>query len=155
VWLEELPLTTNGKVDRRALPAPELTGAGSEENYIAPRTATEELMASLWSEVLKVERVGAGDNFFELGGHSLLATQLISRIREAFNVELLLVTLFEKPTVEQLAQTIEQRRTGQGVPAADRITRRGEPAPAELNRLSDEEVSSLLDEMMAEGQAKL
>jgi amino acid adenylation domain-containing protein len=156
VWLEELPLTRNGKIDRRALPAPELAGVGSGDSYIAPRTPTEELMASLWSEVLKVERVGACDNFFELGGHSLLATQLISRIREAFNVELLLVTLFEKPTVEQLSQAVEQRRTEQEAPAVNRITRRGsDQASLELDGLSEEEVTSLLSEMMAEEQVNL
>src|SRR6185369_7874540 len=76
VQMERLPLTANGKLDRRALPAPELSGA--EENYVAPRTRVEEVLVGIWQELLHVERVGVTDNFFELGGHSLVATQVIS-----------------------------------------------------------------------------
>jgi amino acid adenylation domain-containing protein len=105
VILESLPLTSNGKVDRRALPAPDFQ---SEEQYIAPRNSIEEILASIWVKVLKVEQVGIHDNFFELGGHSLLATQLISRIRKAFKVEMPLRELFVAPTVAALAQVIKR-----------------------------------------------
>ncbi|GDZ93325.1 McnC protein [Planktothrix agardhii CCAP 1459/11A] len=105
VILESLPLTSNGKVDRRALPAPDFQ---SEEQYIAPRNPIEEILASIWVKVLKVEQVGIHDNFFELGGHSLLATQLISRIRKAFKVEMPLRELFVAPTVAALAQVIKR-----------------------------------------------
>ncbi|MFP2913762.1 phosphopantetheine-binding protein, partial [Pyxidicoccus sp. 3LFB2] len=106
VLLDTLPLTANGKVDRKALPVPELRTA-EPESFAAPRTETEQLLAGIFSAVLNVPRVGLHDDFFELGGHSLLATQLVSRVREAFHVELALRTLFEAPSVEQLALRIE------------------------------------------------
>ncbi|MEB3279243.1 MAG: amino acid adenylation domain-containing protein [Lyngbya sp.] len=105
VFLESLPLTHNRKIDRRALPAPDLQG-GQKDKYIAPRTATEEMLAQMWAQVLKVEQVGINDNFFELGGHSLLATQLVSRIRNIFKVELPLRELFASATIAQLADSI-------------------------------------------------
>ncbi|WP_164003036.1 non-ribosomal peptide synthetase, partial [Pyxidicoccus caerfyrddinensis] len=106
VPLEALPLTFNGKLDRKALPAPDgVFTAGIE--YLAPRNETEQRLAALWSEVLRVERVGVHDNFFNLGGHSLLATQIVSRIRAVFGVELSLHTLFEAPTLEALAKAVD------------------------------------------------
>ena len=101
VLLESLPLTANGKVDRRALPEPEAVQAGSEVEKAS--TPTEELLCGIWSEVLGRAESGVTENFFEAGGHSLLATQLISRVREIFAVELPLRTLFEAPTVRELA----------------------------------------------------
>ncbi|MBE9125474.1 amino acid adenylation domain-containing protein [Coleofasciculus sp. LEGE 07092] len=106
VKLDKLPLTPNGKVDRRALPVPEIEDTLSN-NFVAPSTPSEEQLAAIWSSVLDIERVGIHDNFFELGGHSLLATQVISRIRQAFEVELQLRALFEAPTVDELAKRIE------------------------------------------------
>ncbi|HEY3581938.1 MAG TPA: amino acid adenylation domain-containing protein, partial [Pyrinomonadaceae bacterium] len=88
VKLEQLPLTTNGKIDRQALPAPDRTADDAEEAYVAPRTPEEELLAGIWAEVLKVDRVSVHDNFFDCGGHSLLATQITSRIKTVFNIEL-------------------------------------------------------------------
>jgi acyl carrier protein len=111
VMLGEMPLTINGKVDRRALPAP---GEQPRESVYQPsRTPVEEVLAEIWAEVLKVERVGVEDNFFELGGHSLLATQVMSRVHKAFNVEVPLRSLFESPTVAHLASMIEQRKPGE------------------------------------------
>jgi len=106
VIIESLPLTDNGKVNRRALPQPDLSER--TQKYVAPRTPTEEMLAQIWAQVLKVEQVGINDNFFELGGHSLLATQLVSRIRNSFQVELPLRELFNAATVAQLADCIEQ-----------------------------------------------
>ncbi|MEH1866381.1 MAG: amino acid adenylation domain-containing protein [Nostoc sp.] len=107
VMLESLPISPSGKVDRRALPAPDLLSTNADK-YIAPRNPIEEMLASLWAQVLKVEQVGIYDNFFELGGHSLLATQLVSRIRNIFKVELPLRELFATATVAQLARSLEQ-----------------------------------------------
>jgi amino acid adenylation domain-containing protein len=113
VLLSALPLTPNGKVDRRALPAPDTTTLAGETVFVAPRTPVEEVLTNLWAEVLNLERVGIHDNFFELGGHSLLATQLISRIRDTFQVELPLRGLFESPTVAKLSDRIEATRPTQ------------------------------------------
>ncbi|MEU9047273.1 amino acid adenylation domain-containing protein, partial [Kitasatospora sp. NPDC048343] len=106
VALEAFPLTPNGKVDRRALPAPGTTG-GSEEEYRAPATPIEELLADIWAQVLKTPRISAEANFFDLGGDSILSIQVISRIRETFTVDLSARTLFENPTVEELATAVE------------------------------------------------
>ncbi|HYG63434.1 MAG TPA: condensation domain-containing protein, partial [Thermoanaerobaculia bacterium] len=108
VSLAALPLTPNGKVDRKALPAPEWQRA--EESHLAPRTPAEEILAGIWAEVLGLDRVGATDHFFELGGHSLLATQVMSRVGEAFGVELPLRELFEAPVLADLAAQVEAAR---------------------------------------------
>ena len=103
--LESLPLTLNGKVDRRALPVPDMIGLNNQD-YVAPRSQVEDLLAQIWAKLLGKEQVGIHDNFFELGGHSLLATQLTSRIRDTFQIDLPVRNLFERPTVEQLAKYI-------------------------------------------------
>src|SRR5262249_379347 len=107
VVLEERPLTVSGKGDRRRLPGPG-RGRGEEEGYEEPRGAVEEILAGIWGEVLRLERVGARDNFFELGGHSLLATQVMSRVRTVLGVEVALRKLFEHPTVRGLAEWVER-----------------------------------------------
>ncbi|MBW4632890.1 MAG: amino acid adenylation domain-containing protein [Iphinoe sp. HA4291-MV1] len=110
VTLEKMPLTPNGKVDRKALPAPDLE-LSLKDSFVAPRTLTEEILAKLWAEILNLKQVGIHDNFFELGGHSLLATQVISRLRSVFEVDLPLRRLFEFPTVADLAESIEKIRS--------------------------------------------
>ncbi|WP_240359708.1 non-ribosomal peptide synthetase [Pyxidicoccus trucidator] len=107
VRLEAFPYNSSGKVDRRALPEPDAPDAG-----LAPRTAAEEVLAGIWADVLRLERVGVDQGFFELGGHSLLAMQVISRIRDAFGVELPVRALFEEGTVAALAARLEQARAG-------------------------------------------
>jgi acyl carrier protein len=107
VMLESLPLTPNGKVDRRRLPVPEQIRPELEQGYQAARTMVEEILVGIWSEVLGVKRVGVEDNFFELGGHSLLATQVVSRVRQLFEVELPLRSLFEAPILADLAEKVE------------------------------------------------
>ncbi|OYD97753.1 non-ribosomal peptide synthetase [Nostoc sp. 'Peltigera membranacea cyanobiont' 210A] len=106
VILESLPLTHNGKVDRRALPMPD-TISFNNQDYVAPRSQVEKLLAQIWAKVLGKEQVGIHDNFFELGGHSLLATQLTSRIRDTFQIDLPVRNLFEAPTVEQLSRYVD------------------------------------------------
>ncbi|MFD2168455.1 amino acid adenylation domain-containing protein [Tumebacillus lipolyticus] len=107
VLLDALPLTQNGKVDRRALPEPDNFSFGGTEEYTAPRTATERKLAAIWQDVLNLEQVSVFDSFFELGGHSLLATQAISRVNEAFHLQLPLRALFEAQSVAALAEAIE------------------------------------------------
>jgi acyl carrier protein len=107
VFLDSLPLTPSGKVDRKALPAPDNSRPELDNRFVAPRTPGEQSIAKIWAEVLKLEKVGIHDNFFELGGHSLLATQVISRLRDAFRVDLPLRSLFESPTVAALAERVE------------------------------------------------
>jgi acyl carrier protein len=106
VVLDALPLTPNGKLDRDALPPPEENRPQLQASFIEPRNAVEQALASIWAQILRIERVGVRDNFFDLGGHSLLATQVATRIREAFQTEFPLRALFEKPTIEELAKMI-------------------------------------------------
>jgi acyl-coenzyme A synthetase/AMP-(fatty) acid ligase/acyl carrier protein len=150
IFLDALPLTPNGKIDRRALsrerverskgegPAPLTTNA-----YRAPRTATEVTLAQICSDLLGITQMGIDDNFFELGGHSLLATRIVVRIREAFQVELSLRTLFEHPTLADLAEQIDQRRSALLTPPdSERLA----ALLAQVQSLSDQEVNALLKE---------
>jgi acyl carrier protein len=113
VFLDALPLTSNGKVDRRALPAPTYLRPELEQGFVAARNEVEEQLTGIWAEVLGLESVGIHDDFFELGGHSLLATQVISRVRETFDLEVPLSALFEGPTVAQLAEHVQILQQGQ------------------------------------------
>ena len=105
--LDALPLTASGKIDRRALPEPEGGRPDLDASYVAPRTQAEEVIAGIFAAVLNLQRVGVEDNFFELGGHSLLATQVVSRVREAFEVDLPLRALFDAPVVARLTLAVE------------------------------------------------
>jgi amino acid adenylation domain-containing protein len=109
VTLDALPVTPNGKIDRRALPAPELQPAASESGFTAPRDTLEIELQSIWEKVLGVRPISVTDNFFDLGGHSLLAVRLFAQIKERFNRDLPLATLFQAPTVEQLAGILRQK----------------------------------------------
>jgi len=152
VTLEALPLTPSGKSDRRALP--QLDQTAPVHLYEAPRDPAEEKLTEIWATVLRRDRIGITDNFFELGGHSLLATQLISRIRSAFGVELPLRSLFESPTVADLAIAITQIHDDEidlppstiprhSIDDADELLRK-------IDEMSDEDVDSLLREVMAD-----
>jgi amino acid adenylation domain-containing protein len=125
VLLESFPLTPNDKIDRKALPAPDPAQFMESRDVVAPRTPTEELLASIWASTLGLPQIGIHDHFFELGGHSLLATQVLSRIRETLRVELSLHSFFAAPTVADLAALVESAgRMSQGalttIPRAER-----------------------------------
>jgi len=128
-----LPLTANGKIDRAALPAPDEARPDLERVFVGPRNAVEKELADIWAELLKLDQVGVHDNFFELGGHSLLATQVVARMRKAFNCEIRLRSLFELPTIAQLAEQI-----------GDSTASETERLLAEIEKLSEEEVEVLL-----------
>jgi acyl carrier protein len=138
MFLDVLPLTPNGKIDRKSLPAPDGHRNELEQAYVAPRSPTEEIVAGIWAEVLKLEQVGVRDNFFDLGGHSLLATQVISRVRDAFQMDLPLRSIFEKPTVEELAMVIMEKLSERG--GGEKVAR----ILADVESLSDEETKNLL-----------
>jgi len=142
VPLTELPLTANGKVDRRALPAPTV----AVDTYIPPATATEEILAGLWAPLLHRDRIGLEDNFFALGGHSLLATQLISRVRRAFGIDLPLPLVFAQPTVRALAQAIDLQRDTISTAPANAVAPVSDRA---LDGLGDRRIASLLAELEA------
>ena len=140
VFLEAMPLMPNGKVDRRTLPAPERTRDEVENVYVAPRNETEERLADISAKLLGVEKVGVHDDFFELGGHSLLATQLISRLRQEFDVEVPLRAIFTAPTVAGLADKIgemKQERQGSLAVISEKL--------GNIERLSQSEVEALLE----------
>ena len=111
VLVDEFPLTPNGKIDRRRLPAPDSSDLVTSREFASPQTPTEEMLAMLWGEVLGLKQVGREDNFIDLGGHSLLATQLIARIRDTFKVDLSLRRLFETPTIAAVADFIDHIQT--------------------------------------------
>jgi aspartate racemase len=116
VTLETFPLTPNGKVNRRALPAPDTTRPELEKALVTPRDTLELQMVKMWEEILGVQAIGIRDNFFDLGGHSLLGVRLFARIKEEFGQELPLATLFQAPTVEQLADVLRQSQAGWTAP---------------------------------------
>jgi amino acid adenylation domain-containing protein len=138
VHLDALPLTPNGKVDRRALPAPERTRPDLAGAFVAPRTGIEEMVAAAWSQVLGLERIGVHDNFFALGGHSLLATRVVTRLRETFQMELPVRSLFESPTVAEMASLIVREQIGG---ADDEALAQ---ALAQLGELTADDVAALL-----------
>ncbi len=111
VRVEIIPLTPNGKVDKRALPAPANADRTQGLTYVAPETVLEELLTTMWKDVLKLEKIGIHDNFFDLGGHSLLATQVMTRLRTVLELDIPLRTFFEHPTIQQLGQALDKELT--------------------------------------------
>jgi amino acid adenylation domain-containing protein len=141
VFLDQLPLTLNGKVDRKALPAPDQSRPELSREFVAPRSPVEMELAKIWRELLGVAEVGIYDNFFELGGHSLLLTQLASWIRKAFQVEVPLRVLFDTPTIVETTKAILARQVEQE--SETDLAR----MLKQLKQLSPHEVKSMLDKM--------
>ncbi|MFD8818323.1 amino acid adenylation domain-containing protein, partial [Streptomyces sp. NPDC059627] len=127
IELAAFPLSPNGKLDRAALPAPDLRPVLADR-YVSPSTRTEEVLAAVWADLLGLDRVGAEDGFFTLGGHSLLATRVMSRIRTEFGVEVPLAALFDHPTVHGLAAVIDGMSVDRTVPPVTAV-RRDRPLP--------------------------
>ena len=131
VVMEKLPLSPNGKIDRKALPPPDQGRVEIAGKFVAPRDPLEQMMAQIWSKILNVPRIGIHDNFFELGGHSLLVIRAVSRIRDVFDVELAPSTFFANSTVAGLATVLaEDKREGKGL---SRIERRSQDGPCSLS----------------------
>jgi amino acid adenylation domain-containing protein len=157
VTLEKFPLTPNGKINRKALPALESNAAMAHREFTPPRTQTEEWLVKIWQELLRIEQIGIHDDFFETGGHSLLAMQLMARVRAAFQADLSLRNVFEAPTIAEMAAILEtnsNRRAMNSIAPVPRA-RRISPAQAQellgkLDDLSETEVESLLQQVSDE-----
>jgi len=147
VLLDKMPLLSNGKVDREALPAPEYSRQALEEEYVAPRNEVEEALAKIFAEVLGVEKIGINDNFFLLGGHSLLATQVLTRLRETLQSDVPLRRIFEEPTVAGMATAVEEFKTqaqDDVIEVISRDDKEDEPLAALLEQMTKEELQALL-----------
>ena len=129
IALDEMPLTSNGKIDRRKLPAPELNAMDLKTEIVLPRDETETQLFQIWRELLGRNHFGVRENFFELGGHSLLATQVVSRVAQQFQIEFPIQKLFESPTIEHLARAVTDATRGTKRPVLARRIRRTEPTP--------------------------
>lgn len=140
VFLGSLPLMANGKLDRRALPAPDTDRPGLDAVFIAPRTAVEKVLSAIWCEVLGLARVAVQDNFFDLGGHSLRATQVVLRVRDALNVEFSLKAFFEAPTIAGAAAALMQ------TPRERLRIEETAQLLLEVAQLSEDEARKMLDE---------
>jgi amino acid adenylation domain-containing protein len=154
VFLDGLPKTPNGKIDRRVLPAPDMAPTRGDQPVAAPRSPLEAQLAVLWSQVLGVEPVGIDDDFFELGGHSLMATRIIARVREIFQVELSLQKLFEEPTIAGMARLVEAAGREPaasigGIAPRPHSTKSLEQILADLEGLSADEARGLLGDIEA------
>jgi amino acid adenylation domain-containing protein len=147
VVLDELPRTPSGKVDRLALPEPDVAASARRGEFVAPRTPIEEQVAAIWADVLGLDRVSVQDDFFALGGHSLLATQIVAQIRSDFSIELPLHSLFTSPTVEALSQTVFEMMGGGGDEETAALL-------TQLEGLSDEEAERLLAGELSEEEER-
>jgi non-ribosomal peptide synthetase component F len=145
VFLDRLPLTSNGKVDRRALPAPVISNGDEADDTLDERTASEQMLSNIFADVLRLERVGVDDDFFDRGGHSLVAMQAVSRIRQALRVEVTLGQMLASPTARALARVVDRLLAGGAAPAREEITRI--PRSGVLPVSANQEGALLLDMM--------
>ncbi len=139
VMLDALPLTVSGKVDRRALPVPDLLRLELED-FVAPENLVEEVLAEIWADVLGVESIGVHANFFALGGHSLQVTKVVSRVREVFDIELSVQACFQSPTIRSLGAVITKTMEERGV----RLDSDDDQLMRELEQMSEEKINELL-----------
>jgi hypothetical protein len=152
VVLEAMPLLPNGKVDRSALPILEPDQMVAEHAFVGPRNKNEEKLASMWRDLLGIERIGIDRNFFELGGHSLLGMQLLARIRRTFEIDLPVRRLFEEPTIAGLMVEIERARANgigiqpRSIPRRSRMSA-SDALAAELEKLSPDQISALIEKL--------
>ena len=139
IFLEKIPLNTNGKIDRKKLPAPDQSVSFSGREYAAPETDLEKLVAGIWQEIVGTEKIGIDDSFFDIGGHSLLAMQVMSQLSDSLETEIPLRIIFEHPTIRQLSSEIKtfETKTGKFETIAGLINR--------LNAMSDDEAQEMLD----------
>jgi ubiquinone/menaquinone biosynthesis C-methylase UbiE/acyl carrier protein len=155
IWLDALPLTPTGKLDRHALPAPNSVRNDPTDVYAAPKSDLERLIASVWSEVLGIEKISIDSNFFNIGGHSLLGMQVVARLSDSLNLNVPLRLMFETRSIRGLAEAISSLQTATKQPAIPRIV----PAPRKdtsaikLEQLTDEQVAALLNRLIARGEA--
>jgi amino acid adenylation domain-containing protein len=154
VALDNFPLTPNGKVNRKALPAPSHGDGRAVQSFTPPGTITEQTLAQIWENLLQLSRLGIHDNFFEIGGHSLLAMQFIARVGDTFQAELSLRQVFEAPTIAELAAVLDKKQKQPAaqiappVPRAQRISpEHAKDLLGKLDQLSDTEVESLLQQI--------
>ena len=162
VVLDKFPLTPNGKINRKALPAPVPERPESKHGFTPPRTPTEETLAKIWRELLRQEVIGIDDNFFETGGHSLLAMQMLARVRNEFKTELSLRNIFEAPTIAELATMLDGKKNQpaaaplQPFSRAQSISaRHAQELLERIDKLSDTEVESLLQQISVESGGRL
>jgi amino acid adenylation domain-containing protein len=149
IELESLPLTANGKVDRRSLPDPEFGSHPKVGGYTAPVTATQQRLAEIWADILEVEQVGLHDDFFELGGHSLLAVRLLSAIRKSFSAELAISDIFDYPTVGQLSVHLDKdHQKADVIPGIEAI----QPRPEQIPLSFSQERLWFIDQLGGSGQ---
>jgi acyl carrier protein len=161
VELDRMPLLPSGKIDRLALPSPSLDHLGKRGTVAYARTDVERTLSSIWREVLKLDQVGIDDDFFDLGGHSLSGMRVLARVRRDFLVDVPIRTLFDKPTIAELAVEIEKLKAARAATGLAAIAPAAPGSPvllnilrAQLNTLSPNEVKSLLQSVIAEKEFK-
>jgi amino acid adenylation domain-containing protein len=162
VVLDKFPLTPNGKINRKAFPAPAVERPEAKHGFTPPRTPVEETLAKIWRELLAQPVVGIDDNFFESGGHSLFAMQMLARVRNEFKAELSLRNIFEAPTIAELATILDGKKNRPAVPPLQPLGRaqsisaqHAQELLDKLEELSDTEVESLLQQISAESGGRL
>jgi amino acid adenylation domain-containing protein len=150
VWLDALPLTPSGKLNRHALPAPDSSGADSDDLYSPPETETQRQIAAVWSEVLGIGQIGIDSSFFNIGGHSLLAMQVVSRLSDSLNLDIPLRLMFEKPTIRGFDEAVAGMKGGEGERNVPPLipTKKAQP-DINLERLTDEQVAALINGLLA------